>query len=72
MVKKDDCTIVVDFYHSSAGVMHCEYSWPTHNTCVYVEAETEQGAQMRHTLYSFHPSPNSPHWALFTLKHRGG
>jgi hypothetical protein len=38
-----------------AYAMHCEYSWPTHNTCVYVEAEMEQGAQRRHTLHSFRP-----------------
>ena len=39
----------------SAGVMHCEDCWPTHNTCVYVEAQTEQGTQMRHTFHAFRP-----------------
>ena len=38
-----------------ACVMHCEDSWPTHDTCVYVEAETEEGAQRRHTFMPFVP-----------------
>jgi hypothetical protein len=42
----------------SAGAMHCEACWPTDNTCVYPEAQPEQGAQMCHTLQSFRPPPN--------------